>query len=97
MQELTAHDFLKMCRFSSRRAHELARDADLSPDDPTVFALMTNVLCCGADVKQVDEMVSFCPQIVGCCIKGTSTVKSVSEGLAVTQFPASLSVGSSEI
>lgn len=60
MQELSSSDFLKQFRFTNR-GNLLERNPDISADDCMEVALIATLLHGGADARQADGVVSFCP------------------------------------
>lgn len=81
MQELDYYDFREESRFNTDRLSRFECSADLSADDSMAVALLTQFLHCGADVKQADEMVSFCLLFARCLVMDTSTMVCASESL----------------
>lgn len=92
MQVLSMSDFSKACRFGNSREYPLERSKDVLADDSMEVALMVELLHRGADANQADEMVSFCPQIVGCCLTDIELRSCVIGGLKFTQCPAVTSI-----
>lgn len=92
MQVLSMSDLSKACRFGNSRKYPLERSKDVLADDSMEVALMVELLHRGADANQADEMVSFCPQIVGCCLTDIELQSCVIGGLKFTQCPAVTSI-----